>query len=91
MEDGETPEALTSLTQRIENGDDLKPFLSENIEFAIDQSEGTPRHLRKDLDLLLAEWGVHHLHLSMLRPWQSEQSAIGQRPKFSSAPITRRA
>jgi hypothetical protein len=64
LEAGKALEALAPLIQRIKDGDDLKPFLSENVEFAVDQSEGTPRHLRKDLDLLLAEWGVHHLHLS---------------------------
>jgi len=54
------------LTKRIKDGDDLKPFLSRSVKVALDPRKGTPHHLRKDLDLLLAEWGVHHLHLSML-------------------------
>lgn len=66
MEDGKTPEALPLLIQRIEDGDDLKPFLSRNVKVALDRRDRTPHHLRKDLDLLLAEWGVHHLHLSTL-------------------------
>jgi hypothetical protein len=66
LEDRETPEALMPLIQRIKDGDDLKPFLSRNVKVALDRREGTTHHQRKDLDLLLAEWGVHHLHLSML-------------------------
>jgi hypothetical protein len=66
MEDGKPPKALTLLIQRIKDGDDLKPFLSRNVKVAFDRRNGTAHHLRKDLDLLLAEWGVHHLHLSML-------------------------
>ena len=66
MEAREAPEALESLIQRIKGGDDLKPFLSRSVKVALDRRKGTPHHLRKDLDLLLAEWGVHHLHLSMV-------------------------
>lgn len=66
MEAGEAPQALEALIQRIKDGDDLKPFLSRGVKVALDRRRGTPHHLRKDLDLLLAEWGVHHLHLSML-------------------------
>lgn len=61
---GEAPDALGPLIQKIKDGDTLKPFLSRNVDVAVDRSEGTPHHRRKDLDLLLAEWGVHHLHLS---------------------------
>jgi hypothetical protein len=57
-------EAIGPLIQKIKDGDNLKSFLSRNVNFAVDRSEGTPHHRRKDLDLLLAEWGVHHLHLS---------------------------
>jgi hypothetical protein len=64
MEAGEAPKALGLLIQRLKDGGDLKPFLSRNVEIAINLSEGTPHHRREDLDLLLAEWGVHHLHLS---------------------------
>lgn len=64
MKDGEAPEALGLLIQRIKAGNALKPFLSRNVEVAVDRSEGTPHRRQEDLDLLLAEWGVHHLHLS---------------------------
>src|SRR5690242_6368979 len=64
MEAGEAPKALGPLIQKIKDGNALKAFLSRNVNVAIDRSEGTPHHRRKDLDLLLAEWGVHHLHLS---------------------------
>jgi hypothetical protein len=60
----ETPEDLKTLIHRIDHGEDLKPFLSRSVKIAIERREGTPHHLRKDLDLLLAEWGIHHLHLS---------------------------
>ena len=66
MEAGEAPEVLESLIQRIKDGGDLKPFLSRGVKVALDRRKGTLHHLRKDLDLLLAEWGVHHLHLSTL-------------------------
>jgi hypothetical protein len=61
---GEAPEALKALIQRIDHGENLKPFLSRSVKIAIERRKGTPHHLRKDLDLLLAEWGIHHLHLS---------------------------
>jgi hypothetical protein len=64
MAAGQAPETLKALIQRIEHGEDLKPFLSRSVKVAIEGREGTPRHRRKDLDLLLAEWGIHHLHLS---------------------------
>jgi hypothetical protein len=61
---GDAPAALEPLIQRIKDGNDLKPFLSRHANTATDRTEGTPHHRRKDLDLLLAEWGIHHLHLS---------------------------
>jgi hypothetical protein len=64
MKAGEAPEALGPLIQKIKDGNALKPFLSRNVDVAVDRSEGTPHRKREDLDLLLAEWGVHHLHLS---------------------------
>lgn len=64
MRTGDAPAALGPLIQKIKEGNALKPFLSRNVDVAVDRSEGTPHHRRKDLDLLLAEWGVHHLHLS---------------------------
>jgi hypothetical protein len=66
MEAGEAPKTLEMLIQQIKDGGDLKPFLSRSVKVALDQRKGIAHHLHKDLDLLLAEWGVHHLHLSAL-------------------------
>lgn len=59
------PEA-TKLAQKIEVGCDLNPHLSTRVEEVIDLRRGKPGRLglRPDLDLLLNDWGIYHLHLS---------------------------
>lgn len=57
MRTGDAPAALGPLIQKIKDGNALKPFLSRNVDVAVDRSERNPHHRRKDLDLLLAEWG----------------------------------
>lgn len=49
----------------IEQGANLKPYLSKLVNTAV-QIPTTPKKLgqRRDLDLLLTDWGMHHLHLS---------------------------
>lgn len=49
----------------IEQGANLKPYLSKLVNTAV-QVPTTPKKLnrRNDLDLLLTDWGMHHLHLS---------------------------
>lgn len=57
---------LDALVGKIEAGGNLKPHLSRAVEVA-HQPAGVATsklHLRKDRDLLVADWGVHHLHLS---------------------------
>lgn len=52
---------VDELLRKIENGEDVNPQLSKDVATAYVPSGGGRR---KDLDRLLAEWGVHHLHLS---------------------------
>jgi hypothetical protein len=50
--------ALAALMKKIETGDDLVPHLSPAVKFAHDPKG------RRDKDRLIADWGLHHLHLS---------------------------
>ena len=53
---------LDALIKKIENGDDLTPHLSKRVAIVYDPANKIKR--RKDLDLMLIEWEVHHLHIS---------------------------
>lgn len=53
--------ALTSLFQEIEHGEDLSRYLSTGIQHAL-PSETQNSH--RDRDLMLNNWGIHHLHIS---------------------------
>ena len=56
--------SLAALTAEVERGADLAPRLSACTAVAyIPESERSEQWRRDDLDLLLADWGVHHLHL----------------------------
>lgn len=56
--------AVEDITSKIAAGADLAEHLSERVKVAyVPTGSRGPRHLRKDLDLLLADWGIHHLHL----------------------------
>jgi hypothetical protein len=57
--------ALTALVNKIKSGGDLTPHLSHRVETAHvpDVEAGDKLHLRPDRDLMLADWGIHHLHL----------------------------
>ena len=56
---------VVELVREIEAGTDLKPHLSKRIEAAYSKDDPKkPLKRRTDLDLLLADWGIHHLHLS---------------------------
>lgn len=57
---------LEVLVSKIRSGEDLGPHLSRSVKYATDRTARNPANLsrRKDLDLMHAEWGVHHLHLS---------------------------
>jgi hypothetical protein len=47
----------------IEDGVDLARYLSKSIKIAI-ESKTKKLEKRRDLDLMLNDWGVHHLHIS---------------------------
>jgi len=61
---------LDTLVSRIEAGDDLTPHLSKRAATAHVPATKVKKgreHLRADRDGMLAEWGVHHLHLTPRR------------------------
>lgn len=58
---------LEMLLSKIRNGDDLRPHLSKRVATAyLPEATAANRgnHQRADRDVLLAAWGLHHLHLS---------------------------
>ncbi len=55
---------LAQIIADIEQGRDLKKYLSRDIDRAPAKAPGARR--RPDLDLLLNNWGVHHLHISSI-------------------------
>jgi hypothetical protein len=58
--------ALEQIVEILSKGQDVTPHLSRGVRHAY-QSANTnqiPLGRRQDLDLLLNDWGVHHLHLS---------------------------
>ncbi len=58
--------AVDELVRKIQVGEDLKPHLSRAVATAYVPQASRPRkaHRRADLDLLVADWSIHHLHLS---------------------------
>jgi hypothetical protein len=56
---------VAALIAEIEAGSDLTPHLSRGVATAY-EPDGDRKKVwrRSDRDLLIAEWGVHHLHLS---------------------------
>jgi hypothetical protein len=64
---------LNAIVAKMEAGALLRPHLSKRVRFAHDPAAkpGDPLQRRKDRDLLIADWGIHHLHLS------SEEEANG--------------
>lgn len=55
------------LVKKLANGGDIRPHLSERVRDAYKvRNPAKPKKLsdRRDMDLLLNDWGVHHLHLS---------------------------
>ena len=51
---------LAQIIGEIERGNDLKRYLSRGVDIAA----CVPGKKRRDLDLMLNDWGVHHLHIS---------------------------
>jgi hypothetical protein len=63
---GQYEPALRRILDEVNAGEDLTPRLSGRVHTAHlpeSASRGRPRHEREDRDLLLADWGLHHLHL----------------------------
>lgn len=58
--------AFDAVRVKIEAGEPLTPHLSRGVRIGYEAARHGPKGLRRrrDLDLLLADWGVHHLHLS---------------------------
>lgn len=58
--------AIDAIVAKIKAGGDLSPHLSKRASTAYEptRSRKASRAARKDLDLLLSEWNIHHLHLS---------------------------
>lgn len=62
---GEYRDVLDDLRGKIETGKDLTPHLSRKVRTSYERAQPSrPHSKRDDLDLLVADWGVHHLHLS---------------------------
>jgi len=64
---------IAELVRKMEAGEGLKPHLSENVDTAflsVRERAALPQHKQeKNLDRMLADWGVYHLHLSnQLKP-----------------------
>jgi hypothetical protein len=60
--------AISQITNDIEQGNDLTKYLSRRVRsgFALPVDKPNKKNLRRlqHLDMLLNEWGIHHLHLS---------------------------
>jgi hypothetical protein len=55
------------LADKIKKGEDLNPHLSERVETVFLATPKDPGlRYREDLDLLLNEWAIHHLHISTI-------------------------
>jgi hypothetical protein len=58
-------DSLEQLAEKIERGDDVSPHLSKQVRLGFDLTkQGRNLGRRGDLDLLLNDWGIHHLHPS---------------------------
>jgi hypothetical protein len=56
---------LDELIRKIEHGIDMTPHLSRRIVHPYRTIKPTKPSRRSDRDLLLSDWGIHHLHLSL--------------------------
>lgn len=56
---------LDRIIKKISDGTDVGPHLSKLIKYGYTLPSGSRNlNARKDMDMLLNDWGVHHLHLS---------------------------
>jgi hypothetical protein len=56
--------ALEHIIEALKTGGDVTPHLSTRVTAGFDVSASAKLNQRQDLDLLLNDWNVHHLHLS---------------------------
>ncbi len=63
----EHSQSLHALSEKISSGEDLTPHLSKRIHRPLQNVAAPDLEHRTDRDALLADWGVHHLHLSANR------------------------
>jgi hypothetical protein len=66
-EDSRYRPALEQIINNLEGGVEVTPHLSRDLKHGYQRSQGPkpmPLSRRHDLDLLLNDWNVHHLHLS---------------------------
>lgn len=59
---------LHEIKRKMQAGEDISPHLSRAIMKGYRPTQPIPKNFgkRPDLDLMLSDWGVHHLHLSLL-------------------------
>jgi hypothetical protein len=57
--------ALDHILDALKTGGDVNPHLSEDVLIGYEGSVRRAKRKRPDLDLLLNDWNVHHLHLSL--------------------------
>jgi hypothetical protein len=64
--EGALSSPFKEICRKIERGGDLTPHLSRKIATGFEQPKSSKKNLgqRRDLDLRLNDWGIHHLHLS---------------------------
>ncbi|MFS4436807.1 hypothetical protein ACMA5I_01200 [Paracoccaceae bacterium GXU_MW_L88] len=55
---------IISVVRDIELGNDLTKYLSRGVRHGYVDVSRKKTHQRRDLDLMLNDWGVHHLHIS---------------------------
>jgi hypothetical protein len=58
-------DALDHIIDALKTGGNVNPHLSEDVKYGYEGSVRRARRRNPDLDLLLNDWGVHHLHLSL--------------------------
>jgi hypothetical protein len=58
--------AFDAIVKKIRRGNDLRPHLSERVSTAYvptAEARKIKKHRLRDRDLLISDWGIHHLHL----------------------------
>lgn len=69
LSDAAYADPLAHIQNLIRSGGDLFPHLSERVSVGYEKSAKPTFNRRRDLDLMLYDWEVYHLHLSTA-PWK---------------------